>query len=210
MIERAVVARALVDKHARLATREVHNRRVTHEHLKLIERTRKLLQDKKLSCATAGAAREDAIAAAEEALGCTFPPSYRAFLREVGGLSIPARISTIHCFIGLEPSNGEGSGLVERTQTARTENKLPENLIIVGLGAQPGEWYCLDVARVRNDGEGPVFLFDARDNQLDQQFYDDFAAMVTEVLSFVIENLEDGADLAADDTSDETSLGGMY
>jgi hypothetical protein len=182
---------------------------VTHEHLELIDRTRRMLKEHDLSCAISGGASEQAIDAAEEALGIPLPPSYRAFLRKFGGLTLPHRSSTIHCFIGLEPSNGEGSGLVERTQTARVENRMSRNLLIVAIGAEAGEWFCLDTDRVGADGESPVVLFDARDNQLDQQFYDDFGAMVVEVLTFVHETLHEGGDLSSDDTSDETSLGGM-
>jgi hypothetical protein len=124
-----------------------------------------------------------------------------------GGLTLPHRLSTIHHFIGLEPSNGEGSGLVERTQTARVENRLGRSLLIVGLGAESGEWYCLDTDRVGSDGECPVFLFDARDNALDQQFYDSFGAMVTEVLTFVTEQLDESTDVAADESAE---ISGTY
>jgi hypothetical protein len=181
---------------------------VTHEHQQLIERTRRLLAERDLPCSLAGAASDEAIDAAEQALDCKLPPSYRAFLRKVGGLSLPHSVSTIHCLIGLEPSNGEGSGLVDRTLTARTENKLASSLVIIALGSQPGEWFVLDTDRVNDAGEGAVFLFDARDNQLDQQFYDDYGSMLSEVLSFVIENLEDGADVAPAERSGETSAYG--
>ena len=175
---------------------------MTHEHLELIDRTRRRLDERALPCAIARPASDESIAAAEEVLGCALPPSYRAFLRHVGGLTLPHRLSTIHCFIGLEPSNGEGTGLVERTQIARVENRLGKTLVIVGLGAEAGEWYCLDTDRLDANGECPVFLFDARDNALDQQFYDSFGAMVCEVLSFVLEQLDESADVAADDSAE--------
>jgi hypothetical protein len=185
----------------------VHNRRVTHEHLELIDRTRRRLDERALPCAVARPASDDSIAAAEEALACMLPPSYRAFLRHVGALTLPVRLSTIHHFIGLEPSNGEGSGLVERTLTARVENRLGKTLVIVGLGAEAGEWFCIDTDRVGADGECPVFLFDARDNALDQQFYDSFGVMVCEVLTFVLEQLDESADVAADDSAE---ISGTY
>jgi hypothetical protein len=187
----------------------VHNRRVTDEHLELIERVRRLLKERDLPCTIAGPASDAAIDDAQETLGCVLPPSYRTFLKAVGGLTLPPRASTIHHFIGLQPSNGEGTGLVERTTTARVENKLGRNLLIVALGAEAGEWFCIDIDRVRDDGECPIFLFDARDNALDQQFYDDFGAMVSESLTFVLETLEDSAEVGAD-ASGETSLGGVY
>ena len=50
---------------------------------------------------------------------------------------------------------------------------------------------CRSNARARGDGEAPIFLFDVRDNRLDQQFYDDFETMVREVLGFVDEILDE-------------------
>ena len=46
------------------------------------------------------------------------------------------------------------------------------------MGAQYQEWFCLDVSRQLPNGEYPVLMFDARDNALDQQFYDDFGQML--------------------------------
>jgi hypothetical protein len=190
----------------------VHNRRVTDEHLELIERTRRLLKEHDLPCTIAGPATDAAIEAAEETLGVALPPSYRAFLKAVGGLTLPHRASTIHHFIGLADHGPgkSGGGVVERTSTARVENRLGRNLVIAAIGAEPGEWFCIDVDRVGADGECPIFLFDARDNALDQQFYDDFGALVTEALTFVLENLDAGDLDVGADASGETSLGGAY
>jgi hypothetical protein len=140
-----------------------------------------------------GPVQESAIVAAEEALGCTFPPSYRTFLRTFGGIALPTHLGIVHDFIGVAASEGDGD-VVSRTLRARSERALGENLIVVGLGAQYQEWFCLDVARVRTDGECPVLLFDARDNALDQQFYDDFGQMLAEVLSFVADSLDQPLD----------------
>ena len=64
----------------------------------------------------------------------------------------------------------------------------------VWTGANDAEWFCLDTGRAHDDGECPVLLFDPADNQLDQVFYDSFAAMVREVLEFVEDTLRgDGA-----------------
>jgi hypothetical protein len=168
----------------------------------LIERARRRLVDRDLPCAIAGGAPEDAIAAAEEAVGCSFPPSYRTFLARHGMIALPARVSTIQQFVGLGHAtndNDDGKGVVERTLHARVENRLPEALVIVGLGVEPGEWFCLDTARPRSDGECPILLFDARDNALDQQFYDDFGQMLEEVLTFVVETLEELSELSQGD-----------
>jgi antitoxin YobK len=163
---------------------------VTYDPLELIDRTRRRLQDLGVPCGAPGPASEDAIAAAEEALGASFPPSYRSFLRGHGALILPPRLSTIHQFVGIAPAD-DGQGVIERTLHARVENRLGNSLVIVALGADAGEWFCVDTARARADGECPVLLFDARDNQLDQQFYDDFGQMVHEVLTFVLETAEE-------------------
>lgn len=163
---------------------------MTHETVELIERARRRLSDRDLSCTIAGGASDAAIDAAEESLGCPLPPSYRAFLRKFGALALPPRSTTIHQFVGL----GAGTSVVERTELARVENKLGHSLVIVGLGAEVGEWYCLDTDRAETGEECPVFLFDARDNQLDQEFYADFDTMVREVFTFLLETLDESGD----------------
>jgi hypothetical protein len=180
-----------------------------HEPFELIDRTRRALAERGLACVIAGGATDEAIAAAEDALACRFPPSYRSFLSRIGSLTLPQRASTIQQFVGL--GGDESKSVVTRTQHAWLENRLGRTLVIVGLGAEPGEWFCLDVDRPDAAGECPVMLFDARDNQLDQQFYDDFGSMLCEVLRFVLETLAEAAEpeLAAG-TTDERALGGVF
>ena len=135
---------------------------------------------------------ESAINAAEEALGITFPPSYRTFLRTFGGIAIPTHLGVVHDFVGVRAPTPEeaGNDVVQRTLSARVERKLAEHLVVVGMGAQYQEWFCLDASRPTANGEYPVVLFDARDNALDQQFYEDFGQMLSEVMGFVADNLE--------------------
>lgn len=152
----------------------------------LIERVRHRLTEVDKRCVIAGPASEEAVAAAEEQLGFDFPPSYREFLRRFGTLRLPAEVAVVRDFVGL---TGDGPGVVERTLAARVENRLAAGLVVVGLGAQEGEWFCLDAGRGRSGDELPVVLFDARDNQLDQVFYEDFESMVREVLEFVEDTL---------------------
>ena len=77
---------------------------------------------------------------------------------------------------------------------AREERRIGENLVVVGMGAQYQEWFCLDVSRPSSAGEYPVLLYDARDNALDQQFYEDFGQMLEEVMGFVADSLEQPLD----------------
>jgi hypothetical protein len=66
--------------------------------------------------------------------------------------------------------------------------------VVVGLGAQFQEWFCLDLSRQLPNGEYPVMMYDARDNTLDQQFYDDFGQMLEEVMGFVADSLDQPLD----------------
>ena len=160
---------------------------MTSETIELVERVRRRLSDHETTCQIAGPVAESAISAAEEALGVTFPPSYRTFLRTFGGIAIPPHLGIVHDFVG-------GSDVVKRTLEARAERKLADHLVVVGMGAQYQEWFCLDVSRPTSTGEYPVLMFDARDNALDQQFYDDFGQMLEEVMGFVADSLDQPLD----------------
>jgi hypothetical protein len=131
---------------------------MTSGTIELVERIRHRLDEQEHPVRIVGPVPEAAISAAEEALGCTFPPSYRTFLRTFGGIA------------------------------------LPTHLGVVGLGAESQEWFCLDVSREDAKGEYPVLMYDARDNALDQQFYDDFGQMLEEVMGFVAEALDQPLD----------------
>ena len=169
--------------------------------IELVERVRRRLKEHENGCQIAGPVPEAAISAAEAALGCKFPPSYRSFLRTFGGIAIPPHLGVVHDFVGIaaEPADaanpvGGASDVVRRTLQARIERKLADHLVVVGLGAQHQEWFCLDVSKPSSTGEYPVVLFDAKDNALDQQFYEDFGQMLAEVMGFVADNLDQPLD----------------
>lgn len=156
---------------------------MTSDTIDLVERVRRRLPEPDSTVRIAGPVSEAAIAAAEQALGVTFPPSYRTFLLTFGGLAIPPHLGVVHDFVS-------GSEVVQHTLAARSQRKLAEHLVVVGMGAQYQEWFCLDVSRPLPNGECPVLMYDARDNALDQQFYDDFGQMLHEVMGFVADSLE--------------------
>jgi len=163
---------------------------MTSDTIELVERVRRRLKDQENACQIAGPVPESAISEAEERLGCKFPPSYRSFLKTFGGLAIPPHLGIVHDFVGVTPPED----VVGRTLRAREERKLGEHLVVVGMGAQYQEWFCLDISRPSSAGEYPVVLFDARDNALDQQFYEDFGQMLQEVMVFVADNLDQPLD----------------
>ena len=184
---------------------------MTSETIELVERVRRRLKEHENRCDIAGPAPESAISAAETALGCVFPPSYRTFLRTFGGIAIPPHLGVVHDFVGVAngqahdaaaPEHGAPNGIgaigasdvVRRTLQARAEGRLGDHLVVVGIGAQHQEWFCLDVSRPSSAGEYPVRMFDARDNALDQQFYEDFGQMLAEVMGFVADSLEQPLD----------------
>ena len=163
---------------------------MTSGTIDLVERIRHRLDQHDHPEKINGPAPEAAISAAEEALGCTFPPSYRTFLRTFGGIALPTHLGIVHDFVGV----AHDDDVVGRTLKAREERQLGEHLLVVGMGAQYQEWFCLDASRPTANGEYPVLMFDARDNALDQQFYDDFGQMLDEVMGFVADSLEQPLD----------------
>ncbi len=163
--------------------------------IELVERVRRRLGEQENPCQITGPAPEAAISAAEVALGITFPPSYRTFLRTFGGIAIPSHLGIVHDFVGVTAAAPTPvDDVVGRTLQARAERKLADHLVVVGMGAQYQEWFCLDASRELPNGEYPVYMFDARDNALDQQFYDDFGQMLQEVMGFVAESLDQPLD----------------
>jgi hypothetical protein len=166
---------------------------MTSQTIELVERVRQRLDHQENPVRIAGPAAESDIDAAEQALDCQFPPSYRQFLRTWGGIALPTHLGIVHDFIGVKPGDSDAD-VVQRTLRARAERKLPEHLVVVGMGAQSQEWFCLDASRPLPNGEYPVLLFDARDNALDQQFYDDFGQMLEEVMGFVADSLDQPLD----------------
>jgi cell wall assembly regulator SMI1 len=167
---------------------------MTSDTIELVERVRRRLTEHENRCQIAGPAPENAISAAEEALGVTFPPSYRHFLRTFGGIAIPPHLGVVHDFVGVQTTEEAANDVVHRTLEGRAHRKLGDHLVVVGMGAEYQEWFCLDASKPRANGEYPVLLFDARDNALDQQFYDDFGQMLQEVMGFVADSLDQPLD----------------
>ena len=165
---------------------------MTSDTIELVERVRRRLSEHENTCQIAGPVPETAIDAAEQALGVTFPPSYRHFLRTFGGIAIPPHLGVVHDFVGVAPE--ASNDVVHKTLEARAQRKLADHLVVVGMGAQYQEWFCLDVSKPQGNGEYPILMFDARDNALDQQFYDDFGQMLQEVMGFVADSLDQPLD----------------
>src|SRR5262245_2616547 len=88
-------------------------------------------------------ARDDEIRKAEQALGVSFSPSYRAFLSLYGAMSVGD--VTISGIVDNAPL-GSGSGsVVFDTMACRKDWRLPERYVVI----QPSDEapYCLDTQR---------------------------------------------------------------
>src|SRR5262249_41925171 len=112
---------------------------MTSGTIELVERIRQRLSGQDSPMRVAGPVAESAISAAEQALDCTFPPSYREFLRTWGGIALPTHLGVVHDFVGVAPTDADGD-VVAKTLRAREERRLAEHLVIVGMGAQFQEW----------------------------------------------------------------------
>ena len=114
--------------------RPVHNRPVQSDIVDLIERVRRRLADIERRCVVAGPAAEDAVAAAEERLGTSFPPSYREFLRRYGALGIPTDLAVVHDFCGLAAGDPT-TDVVSTTLSARAANQLACAAAVTFIGS---------------------------------------------------------------------------
>src|SRR5215210_4870409 len=101
---------------------------MTSDTFALFDRVKQRLAAADKPYQIAAPASEADIAAAEETLGITFPPSYRSFLARCGGLAFPPHLGVVHHFVGVSPLGPEGKSVVDQTLAGRTERKLPAHL----------------------------------------------------------------------------------
>jgi hypothetical protein len=125
--------------------------------------------------------RDDAlVAAAEAALGLTFPPTYRRFLRELGAGDLGTRE-----FYGVIDDDWSSPGppdAIGTTLHERREWQLPERFVIVAETGD-GAWYVLDTAQAGAGGEAPVLVWTSNLSSLDdppERAADDFGAFFAE------------------------------
>jgi len=91
---------------------------------------------------------------AESALGVTFPPSYRDYLRRYGAMEVDGR-----SFGGLSAAAAVGSvgDVVAFTRHARADHGLPVRYVAIDF--QDGDAFlCIDTGRQDADGESPLVL----------------------------------------------------
>jgi antitoxin YobK len=103
-----------------------------------------------------GERSEQLVEQAEAALGLAFPPSYRAFVRELGAGDIGGEE-----FYGIVDEDFENSGIPDAiwlTLGERGSSNLPDSLILVGATGD-GSYFALDTARTDAAGEAPVVVW---------------------------------------------------
>lgn len=102
-----------------------------------------------------GAKPEELVQKAEKALGVIFPPTYRAFLKNLGCGDVAGEE-----FYGIIDADFENSGIPDAVWFTLEERKtggLPLSYVIIGaLG--DGELLALDTKGAAGGGEGPVLL----------------------------------------------------
>ena len=121
-----------------------------------------LIQEYSSSGFFAGPKPEELVVRAEEALGVSFPPMYRAFLGRFGCGSIAGfeiyGISSDEFQRSAIP-NGIWLTLDERKRTG-----LPHLLILIAETGEGG-YYAIDTGRKTSDGDSPVVEWDPGEQQ---------------------------------------------
>ncbi len=110
---------------------------------------------------------EELVEQAEAALGLRFPPSYRAFLRELGAGDIAGEE-----FYGLITDDFENSSVpngIWLTLDEREVSGLPESMVIVYEEDDEG-YVAIDTAQQRPGDEHPVVLWSAGASEPDDEF----------------------------------------
>src|SRR5690606_4880150 len=125
---------------------------------------------------SAGPRSEEEIAAAEAALGTSFPAAFRAYLRRWGTVSVSGL--SLQC-LGIFNTQERGfaklpyPSVVSQTLGAWSRG-LPRRYVMIRN--QDGTLYvCLDIERRRGDGECLVTMWDAVDSAVEQELELDFA-----------------------------------
>lgn len=99
---------------------------------------------------------EALIAAAEAALGVTFPPIYRRFVRELGAGSIGAE--EVYGVTSENFTQGAIPNGIWITLQIRSDSELPASMIVI-YDAGESEYFVLDTSHTEPNGECPVVMW---------------------------------------------------
>jgi hypothetical protein len=129
----------------------------------------------------AGPKSEGLLRKAEQALGLSFPPTYRRFLSHLGCGDIAGAE-----FYGVISDGFSNSGVPDAigvTLRARTDCNLPKTHIVVG-GADYGSYYAIDCSISTDVSENPVveWLLTGEQWELAKDFGEFFLQLIREAL----------------------------
>jgi antitoxin YobK len=123
-----------------------------------IPHLRALLQEHTDRVMWTGGASEDRIAQAQLALGgVVFPPSYQAFLREIGDCS--GEGVELEGIVVRPEADDRLLGVVSETLDARQIPGFPHHLLVFEQDGMGG-LVCLDMSDVDARGEAPIVVWD--------------------------------------------------
>ena len=172
----------------------------THRIRELVERTESLDPDP----GWFGPVPDGTIKKVERALGVRLPPSFREFVKQVGGGG-PLSISGID---PEEPLGDEGTpSLHYDTTTYREyeaddarEEPFPSHLLVVRRDPEDHYTFCLDLSAApaaTPDAEAPVVVYNTEDGSV-ERYAADFPAFYERLL---VQELGDDGDDADDEAS---------
>jgi hypothetical protein len=109
-----------------------------------------------------GPKSDDVITLAEQALGVSFPRTYRRFLQRLGAGDIAGEE-----FYGITTTDFENASIpngIWLTLKQRETSSLPKTLVVV-YSPGDGSYFVLDTARTQSNGECPVVIWHPGANQ---------------------------------------------
>ncbi|GIK53273.1 MAG: SMI1/KNR4 family protein [Planctomycetaceae bacterium] len=129
--------------------------------------------------AIAGPQSQGSVDRLESALGVRLPPSYREFIKTVGGIS---SATTTVSGIFAEDAIGEyAGGAYSDTMTLRAESGLPDNLLVIYPSDGSFAW-CLDLAQRDEVGETPVVLYECEQARITKKLFRSFAEFLQDFI----------------------------
>lgn len=147
------------------------------------DKAKELIESNKGVCFFAGVREESLIEKAEKALGISFSPQYRDFVKNYGAGSIGSE--EIYGVINDNFDDASVPNGVWFTLVERMEIEMPENLVVL-LDTGGDEFFCFDYANLDEHGEPPVVVFvpgvdkDAQTYEVIAKDFGDYLLKVTE------------------------------
>ncbi|MFM8221301.1 MAG: SMI1/KNR4 family protein [Planctomycetaceae bacterium] len=121
-----------------------------------LEQALQLIAENEAEAEFVGPRDEHLIELAEEALGFSFPPTFRRFLKEKGCGSIAGL--EVYGLISNNFSNSSVPNGIWLTLDERKSSMLPETLILIS-DAGEGGYYAIDRRQQDSRGESPVIIW---------------------------------------------------